>query len=247
MMRNFFAVLGGMGTLATESYIRLVDKATQAHQDQEFLDYVVFNNASVPDRTQFILGESNEDPFPYIADDVLKATEIGASFITLPCNTAHHFFDRLQALTPVPILHMPNEALAEMIRRYPVESHPRVGFMGTEGSLNSGIYRKGVEAAGYAFEEPDAALQKDISYLIYHDVKDTGVLERDRYEAVLDTMLKQRHCDVVILGCTELSVFNEAFPMPELPIIDAQEILAVNTVARAQLLRSQQAQERSIF
>ncbi|MCI1636081.1 aspartate/glutamate racemase family protein [Bifidobacterium sp.] len=247
MMRNFFAILGGMGTLATESYVRLVDKATHAHQDQEFLDYVVFNNASVPDRTQFILGQSTEDPFPFIADDVKKATAIGASFITLPCNTAHHFFDRLQALTPVPIMHMPKEAVAELIKRYPVESHPRVGFMGTEGSLNSGIYREGVEAAGYTFEEPGETLQKEISYLIYHDVKDTGVLERERYEAVLNAMLTQHHCDVVILGCTELSVFNEAFPMPDLPIIDAQEILALNTVSRAKVLRNPEAQERSNF
>ena len=51
MKRPFFAVLGGMGTLATESYVRLVDAATHAHSDQEYLDYVVFNDASVPDRT----------------------------------------------------------------------------------------------------------------------------------------------------------------------------------------------------
>lgn len=238
VMRNFFAVLGGMGTLATESYVRLVDKATHAHQDQDFLDYVVFNDSSVPDRTQFILGESTDDPFDYIADDVRQATAMGASFITLPCNTAHHFFDRLQALTPVPIVHMPQEAVAEMQRRYPVQTHPRVGFMGTEGSLNSGIYRERVEAAGYEFEEPGDELQQEISYLIYHDVKDTGVLERDRYEATLKSMLEGHHCDVVILGCTELSVFNEAFPMPDLPIIDAQEILAYDTVARAKALRS---------
>ena len=25
------------------------------------------------------------------------------------------------------------------------------------------------------------------------------------------------HCDALILGCTELSVLNEAFPMPQLP------------------------------
>ncbi len=35
MKRPFFAVLGGMGTLATESYIRLVNAATHAHSDQD--------------------------------------------------------------------------------------------------------------------------------------------------------------------------------------------------------------------
>ena len=61
-----------MGTLATESYIRLVNRETYAHSDQEFLDYVVFNDAAVPDRTAFIIGQSDDDPFPIIADDIDK-------------------------------------------------------------------------------------------------------------------------------------------------------------------------------
>ena len=92
MQRPFFAVLGGMGTLATESFVRLVNKASQAHSDQEYLDYLVFNDASVPDRTAFILGKSQEDPFPVLADDIAKATAAGASFIVLTCNTAHYFY-----------------------------------------------------------------------------------------------------------------------------------------------------------
>ncbi|MFT8638753.1 aspartate/glutamate racemase family protein [Bifidobacterium sp.] len=237
MMKNFFAVIGGMGTLATESYIRLVDEQTHAHEDQEFLDYVVFNDASVPDRTEFILGNSADSPFPCIADDIRKATAMGASFITLPCNTAHYFFDDLQALTPVPIIHMPKVTIAEMSSRYPASRHPRVAFMGTRGSLVSGIYSTAVKAAGYQFVQPDAATQEKISYLIYHDVKETGDLDRQRYAEALDAMLTGHHCDIVILGCTELSVLNEAFPMPELPIVDAQAVLAEETVRQAKKLR----------
>ncbi|MFT8703872.1 aspartate/glutamate racemase family protein [Bifidobacterium aquikefiricola] len=236
-MKQFFAVIGGMGTLATESYIRLVDELTHAHEDQEFLDYVVFNDSSVPDRTEFILGNSADSPFPYIADDIRKATAIGASFITLPCNTAHYFFDELQALTPVPIIHMPKVAIEQMSKLYPASTHPRVAFMGTRGSLVSGIYSTAVEAAGYEFVSPDETIQEKISYLIYHDVKETGDLNKERYAEALDAMLTGLNCDVVILGCTELSVLNEAFPMPQLPIVDAQAVLAEETVVRAKQLR----------
>ena len=128
MKRPFFAVLGGMGTLATESYVRLVDAATHAHSDQEYLDYVVFNDASVPDRTAFIIGESDDNPFPVLADDIEKATAMGASFIVLTCNTAHYFYDRFQALTDVPILHMPREAVKRLSKSYPAGSATRVGL-----------------------------------------------------------------------------------------------------------------------
>ena len=237
-MNTFFAVLGGMGSLATESYVRLVNKLTNAHCDQEYLDYVVFNDASVPDRTDFILSRSQCDPFIPLADDIAKATMIGASFITLPCNTAHYWFDRLQKLTPIPIMHMPSLTVAQLERRYPSAHHSRVGFMGTEGSLSSGIYRSLLEQAGYTVVLPSAGLQHRISELIYSDVKGTGRFDRQRYEMTLRELLDSQSCDSIMLGCTELSVLNESFPMPELPIIDAQEVLAQATVNRAQALRA---------
>ena len=222
MKRPFFAVLGGMGTLATESYIRLVNRATHAHCDQDYLDYIVFNDSSVPDRTAYILGESDENPFPVLADDIEKATAMGASFIVLTCNTAHYFYDDFQALTTVPILHMPRGAVARMAQRYPKDRFPRVGFLGTVGSRKSGVYKRAVEEAGYTFVEPTDELQARITSLIYDDVKGSGPCA----------------CDTLILGCTELSVLNEAFPLPQLPVIDAQAVLVEDTVARAEALRA---------
>lgn len=245
MKRPFFAVIGGMGTLATESYIRSIDKMSNAATDQDFLDYVVFNDASVPDRTDFMLGKSADDPFPIIADDVEKATAIGASFITLPCNTAHFMLPRLQQLTDVPILNMLTGAVERMKMTLPVETHPRVGFMGTEGSRRSGIYQHHIEDAGYTFVTPNDDLQQHIDSLIYNDVKSGGPLSIERYRYVIDTFLDKStdspyRCDIVVLGCTELSVLNEKFPLPSLPIIDAQIILAEDTVLRAKKLREQQ-------
>ncbi|WEV46190.1 amino acid racemase [Bifidobacterium sp. ESL0690] len=243
MRRPFFAVIGGMGTLATESYIRLIDKMSDATTDQDFLDYVVFNDASVPDRTDFMLGDSTDDPFPVIADDISKATAIGASFITIPCNTAHFMLPRFQELTDVPILNMLTGAVERMKATLPVSTHPRVGFMGTEGSRHSGLYQHEIEAAGYIFIEPDDELQKRIDSLIYDDVKSGGPLDLGRYRYVVDTFLDKSasapyRCDIVVLGCTELSVLNEAFPLPDRPIIDAQTILAEDTVTRAKALQN---------
>lgn len=243
MKRPFFAVLGGMGTLATESYIRLLNKETHAHNDQEFLDYVVFNDASVPDRTAYIVGESSESPFPTLADDIAKATAMGASFIVLTCNTAHYFYDKFQALTDVPIMHMPRGAVAEVSKRYPKSKCNRIGFLGTAGSRKAGVYQRAIEEAGYTFVAPDDDLQKRITSLIYDDVKGTGDLNLRRYESVLSDMLDPAgtcSCDALILGCTELSVLNEAFPLPQIPLVDAQAVLVKNTVEKAKFLRIKQ-------
>ena len=227
MKRPFFAVLGGMGTLATESYIRLVNRATHAHCDQDYLDYIVFNDSSVPDRTAYILGESDENPFPVLADDIEKATAMGASFIVLTCNTAHYFYDDFQALTTVPILHMPRGAVARMAQRYPKDRFPRVGFLGTVGSRKSGVYKRAVEEAGYTFVEPTDELQARITSLIYDDVKGSGELNLERYESVLRDMLDPAGpcaCDTLILGCTELSLVKRDEHLGKF-FIDSTEVL----------------------
>lgn len=59
-MENFFSILGGMGTMATESFVRLINHRTKATKDQEYLNYVLFNHATVPDRTAYILDRSEE-------------------------------------------------------------------------------------------------------------------------------------------------------------------------------------------
>lgn len=43
-MKKFFTILGGMGTLAIESYVRLLNKKTETHKDQDYLDYIVGNH-----------------------------------------------------------------------------------------------------------------------------------------------------------------------------------------------------------
>ncbi|BDR54850.1 aspartate racemase [Bombiscardovia apis] len=231
-MQNFFAILGGMGTLATESFVRTLDRATGAKSDQEFLSYLVFNDADVPDRTAFIADRTQPNPFPSLAQDVEQASALGASSIVIACNTAHYFYDRLQALTPVPIVHMPRTAIEWASQHFPASTHPRLGFMGTEGTRDAGIYRTLAQEAGYQLVEPEQLMQERVNELIYQDVK-SGKLDRLHYESVVQELLTDYDCDAVLLGCTELSVLNETFPLPQLPIVDAQALTVERVVEQA--------------
>ncbi|OZG48645.1 aspartate/glutamate racemase family protein [Bombiscardovia coagulans] len=235
-MLNFFAIIGGMGTLATQSFVCTLNKATAASKDQDFLNYLVFNDASIPDRTAYITDNSQDNPLPVLAQDVQQATDMGASFIVMACNTAHYFYPQLQELTTVPILHMPELAIDWTKEHYDPSTYPRIGFMGTEGTKKAGIYRNLANKAGYQLVEPEQLVQDRINTLIYEEVK-SGKPSRLHYEDVIQELLTDYNCDTVLLGCTELSVLNETFPLPQLPIIDAQAITIAQTV---QLAKAQQ-------
>ncbi|HEY8488680.1 MAG TPA: aspartate/glutamate racemase family protein, partial [Thermaerobacter sp.] len=82
--------------------------ATPARVDQDHVRIVIDNNPKIPDRTAYLRGEG-PDPVPAMVAAIRGLAALGASLILIPCNTAHVYFDRLQAESPVPILHIMRE------------------------------------------------------------------------------------------------------------------------------------------
>lgn len=230
-MENFFSILGGMGTMATESFVRQINHRITAHRDQDYLNYVLFNHATMPDRTAYILDKNATNPMPFLLDDIAQQNLLKPEFIVLTCNTAHYFFDELQAATPIEILHMPREAAKELGRRG--EKGARAAFLGTEGSVRNGIYEKELTDAGFTVVIPKEKLQEKVTRLIYHDIKERDFLNRDLYCEILEDAFKAYECEYAVLGCTELSLVAEVTHSHESHVIDAQSILADRTIERA--------------
>ena len=55
-------VIGGLGPMATAYYLELVVRMTDAKRDQDHPEIMVMDIPTIPDRTAFILGKSEEDP-----------------------------------------------------------------------------------------------------------------------------------------------------------------------------------------
>lgn len=234
-MEHFFSILGGMGTMATESFVHLLNERVVTHKDQDYLNYVLFNHATVPDRTAYILDATNDSPLPYLLDDIEKQNLLKPDFIVLTCNTAHHFFDTLQAATPIPILHMPKEAVKEVMKQKEVG---KVAFFGTTGSVKAGIYETQMRQAGLEVYLPTEKLQDKINHLIYHDIKENDFLNQSLYVEILKDAV-DAGCKQIILGCTELSLMEASFGQDDYPVIDAQSVLVDRTIERAIALRKE--------
>ena len=93
--------------MSTVYFYEMLTKHTVAHCDQDHLDIVISSRATTPDRTAYILGQSHEDPFAVMEQDARMLVEYGATLLAIPCNTAHHFYDRLSHSLPVPVLERP--------------------------------------------------------------------------------------------------------------------------------------------
>lgn len=217
---KILGVLGGLGPMATAYYLELMIKMTDAATDQEHLQSIVMNFPTVPDRTAFILGRSQESPLePMIAlGRQLKA--MGAGVIATPCITAHYFHKELQEGIGLPMIHG-IECIARQLSRAGIT---RVGLMATDGTVQSGIFQRQVEEQGMELILPDQEGQAAVMTLIYDQVKAGIKPELKLFESVKQ-QLRNKGAQVVVLGCTELSMLKKENPLGD-GILDALEVLA---------------------
>ncbi|ASN62679.1 aspartate/glutamate racemase family protein [Latilactobacillus curvatus] len=227
-MEEMFTILGGMGTAATETFVHLIDELTPAKKDQDYLNYVVFNHATIPDRTAYILDNQQANPLPVMLKDIRQMNLLGPKFMVMTCNTAHYFYDELQAAADFDIIHMPRETVKHMQKTIP--NLKKIGVLSTTGTRQAGIYQDAIESFGLESVEPDQTIQATTMSLIYDDIKATGQFKHEKYQQIVDTMLNDYGCDAVILGCTELSVAQEAYPIYPDKVIDPMRVVGQNIV-----------------
>jgi aspartate racemase len=230
-MKHFFSIIGGMGTEATESYIHLLNKRTPTKTDQDYLNYILVNHATIPDRTEYILNHTKPNPFIPLLEDIKQQSILKPDFFVIPCNTAHYFYDQLQAATSIPILHMPREAVKEIKHVYPRAQ--KIGLIATKGTIFDGIYEHELKMAGYEVVSPTEHIQNETMELIYKYVKEQNTVNVDLYSHILSEMYNEMKCDVIILGCTELSVAQERTNQKTYPVIDAQSVLVDRSITLA--------------
>ena len=75
---KILGVIGGLGPLATVYFMQLVVEMTDASKDQEHIEMIVHSRPSIPDRTNYILKRSEDNPLPHMLD-IEKACKPGSA------------------------------------------------------------------------------------------------------------------------------------------------------------------------
>ena len=216
-------VLGGMGPEATAYFFGELIRATEAGSDQDHVPIIIYNLPQIPDRTEAIL-RGGPSPLPLIRRGLRALERAGANFAVMPCVTAHYFYPRLAARSPLPLLNLLEETLAEVKRLRPVPA--AIGLIATDGTLRSGIVSALFEAAGIRIILPSAADQKKVMTAIYgkKGVK-AGFTEGRPREIILGVARKlvRRGAGAVMAGCTEVPLVLRASDLP-VPLIEPMAI-----------------------
>ena len=224
-------VLGGVGPLATAYFLQLLVELTEAERDQDHVDAVVLNHATIPDRTAFILGRSDADPGPVLARDAQRLEGFGAEFLVMPCNTAHYFTQQVLDAISVPFVSIIDTTVDAARSR--VGDLRAVGLLATAGTAASGVYQDAFARHGVDALVPDDADQALVTQIIYEQVKAGRPVDIETFRAVAGRLV-ERGAQVIVLGCTELSVVAVDHDLLADPLyLDSTDQLARATIRRA--------------
>lgn len=227
MKEKTLGILGGVGPLATVYFADLIVKMTPASCDQDHIRTIVSNNPKIPDRTDFILDNTKPNPLPMMVEDARMLSALGCDYIAIPCNTAHFFFDEIQKNIPVRVINIIEETL-----RFAKDTVPglrKVGILATSGTLHSRVYPHYAEEFDIECVYPDESDIEQLMDIIYNQVKAGKPVDHDLFFGIVEHM-KQKGCEAVILGCTELSVIYYELQIRRPDILDSMTALAAACV-----------------
>lgn len=223
--RPVLGILGGLGPAASCYLYQMIIDHTPAARDQDHIDLVISSRASTPDRTAFILGQSDEDPFTVMEQDGRSLVAYGATVLAIPCNTAHYFYDRLQRSLPVPVLNM----IQLTVRTAKAGGCQKLGILATSGTVASCSYQRMCAAEGIGCAVPDEADQATLmNTIIYGQIKSGKPVDLELFGRIADG-LKAKGCQKAVLGCTELSLIKRDYGLDDF-FIDSTEVLAKATI-----------------
>jgi len=241
-------IIGGLGPLAHTTFEQiLIEQNTKrgVKRDQDHPLWLLINAANIPDRTESLLGQV-ESCVPWLVKYGKFLESAGVDFLVVPCNTAHAFYEPVQSHLQIPWIHLIDCTTEFIIENY--HNIKKIGILSTDGTLRAALYHNSLVKAGFIpiSLQLGSEFQKLIMNTIYDlswGIKATGSQISPPAQKNLRTIvdyLASLGAEIVIAGCSELSVGFYETEKLALPWLDPLEIIANVTLDLAFGYRSLQ-------
>ena len=229
-------ILGGMGPHAhiilEEHLLEINAKKYNATKDRDHPVWITISATDIPDRSESIKNNP-DDCISKLIQYSNKLEHAGADFILIPCNTSHAFFPAVQKEIRTPIFNMMEITSKYISKKFPDARN--VGILATDGTIYTQLYQKSLISRNLKpidfVSSPDLqSLVMESIYSTSWGIKATGekvsAKALDALKTAMDNLMLEK-CDLIISGCTEVSVANsQAGLSGKYPIIDPINIIA---------------------
>src|SRR5690625_7057081 len=127
-----------MGPYASLDFFDQHIQQANAQKDQEHIDTIILNHATIPYRTETILNNNGEVFLEAIKKDLAIFEAADVSNIAIPCNTSHYYFKEIQEMTEINIINMIEETMKSVTDKF--GENAKIALMSTRSEEHSKIF-----------------------------------------------------------------------------------------------------------
>ncbi len=194
-------LIGGFSWHSTVEYYRLLNQFIGDEFGAEHAAELVLVNCDSRRFKDLIDSGDREKALGILLSAAKRAESGGAEFLLLCANALHRFYDEIQSVISIPILHIADAAGIAIQR----QGLKRVGLLGVRPTMEGTFYPERLKRLGIETIVPDA---DDISrnhHLIYSELEIVKFADETRTEFLgfIDGLVMMG-AEGVILGCTEI-------------------------------------------
>ncbi|WP_114577130.1 aspartate/glutamate racemase family protein [Saliphagus sp. LR7] len=208
-------VLGGVGPAATVNFLETLLAVTPAERDQDHVESIVYNDPTIPDRTEAIRG--TDDVGDQLVENARALDSMGVDSIVIASNLTHYWYDDVAEAVDAEVRHMIRTTCETIGDR----EYDRVGILSTTTARDVGLYEEFLDGVEVAYPEPMEPLMD----AIYRYKAGEKRAAQSSIAGLVEALASE--VDAVVLGCTEFSAMEWSLPVAT---IDPVEVVAQDVV-----------------
>ena len=205
-MNYIIGVLGGMGTNATIHLFQQYAKVFPAEKEWDRPRIIIDNRCTMPSRVRaFLYGEKTDQLVTEMIESMQNLMSAGCNRILLACNTSHLFLPKIYTKMPE-LEHLVVNIINVCADRLSSDGIEETYLLGTEGTIDSGVYHKTFQNKGIMCKSPTADE--------YYKLRDCiEAVKQDKYTGEVERLFLElvNRYDTCVLGCTELPILYERY------------------------------------
>ena len=195
-------IIGGIGPASTLEYYREIIEGYRGAMGARNYPKIEVNSVDMTEMLSFIEAGDYEGLVGFLLSAVRELARAGADFGAIASNTPHVVFDRVQALSPIPLISIVEstcESAASLGLR-------KLLLIGTWSTMAGRFYQDALAAAGIEAFVPSEEGRRLVHGTIFPDLEEGIVLPEKKkvLTALCGKLIDEVRADGIILGCTEL-------------------------------------------
>ena len=222
-------IIGGLGPEATVDYYKeIINAFKDGSGDLNYPEIIIYS-VNMSEFLGMMKRKEYDKATSYLLGRIDALKRSGAEFAALSANTPHLLFDRLRAMSPIPLISIVETSCDECAR----QGLKRPGLFGTGFTMDASFFpdvfkRQGIEVVVPAKEDREI-----INYKLFSEIE-LGVFKDDTRNmliGIIEKMVHEQRIDSLILGCTEFPLILTDSVYAGIPMLNTTRI-HVNAITR---------------